>query len=63
MQFPRIFTRDYKRHIRKFQYLGLYGLPAPGTASAGSGGRQGIKDHSCPQRQMDSLSRLLMAFQ
>jgi len=63
MQFPRIFTRDYKRHIRKFQYLGLYGLPAPGTASAGSGSQQGIKDHSGPQRQMDSLSRLLMAFQ
>eukprot|EP00775_Hariotina_reticulata_P010831 gene10831-10988_t len=62
-EFPRIFTRDYKRHIRKFQYLGLYGLPAPGTATSGSGSQQPIKGDSSPQRQMDSLSRLLMAFQ
>jgi hypothetical protein len=30
-EFPRIFGRDFRRHIRKFQYLGLYGLPPVGT--------------------------------
>jgi hypothetical protein len=25
-EFPRIFLKDYKRHVRKFQYLGIYGL-------------------------------------
>jgi hypothetical protein len=30
-EFPRIFGRDFRRHIRKFQYLGLYGLPPVGS--------------------------------
>ncbi|GIL83579.1 hypothetical protein Vretifemale_12369 [Volvox reticuliferus] len=25
-EFPRIFDKDYRRHVRKFQYLGMYGL-------------------------------------
>ncbi|KAF6255750.1 hypothetical protein COO60DRAFT_1641260 [Scenedesmus sp. NREL 46B-D3] len=30
-EFPRIFGNDFRRHIRKFQYLGLYGLPPVGS--------------------------------
>eukprot|EP00879_Flechtneria_rotunda_P013688 GHRR01014298.1.p1 GENE.GHRR01014298.1~~GHRR01014298.1.p1 ORF type:complete len:242 (+),score=41.25 GHRR01014298.1:206-931(+) len=55
-EFPRIFCRDYRRHIRKFQYLGLYGLPAPGSSSSSSGGSEAGRD-------TDSLRRLLRAFQ
>ncbi|PNW80813.1 hypothetical protein CHLRE_07g330650v5 [Chlamydomonas reinhardtii] len=25
-EYPRIFDKDYRRHVRKFQYLGVYGL-------------------------------------
>eukprot|EP00877_Chromochloris_zofingiensis_P007330 jgi/Chrzof1/2850/Cz12g01060.t1 len=25
-EFPRIFCKDYRRYVRKFQYLGVYGL-------------------------------------
>ena len=33
-EFPRIFGRDYRRQIRKFQYLGLYGLSLPAAGPA-----------------------------
>lgn len=34
-EFPRIFcSNNWRRHIRKFQYLGLYGLPPPGQKSS-----------------------------
>jgi hypothetical protein len=36
-EFPRIFTSsNWRRHVRKFQYLGLYGLPPPGHSRTGS---------------------------
>jgi hypothetical protein len=34
-EFPRIFcSSNWRRHIRKFQYLGLYGLPPPGQSGS-----------------------------
>ncbi|KAG2442007.1 hypothetical protein HYH02_009799 [Chlamydomonas schloesseri] len=33
-EYPRIFDKDYRRHIRKFQYLGVYGLSLHSKAAA-----------------------------
>ncbi|KXZ41167.1 hypothetical protein GPECTOR_700g846 [Gonium pectorale] len=36
-EYPRIFDKDYRRHVRKFQHLGVYGLSLR-TAAAGDAG-------------------------
>ncbi|GLC52442.1 hypothetical protein PLESTB_000629600 [Pleodorina starrii] len=58
-EFPRIFDKDYRRHVRKFQYLGMYGLSihrnggaaagtnaAGGVSAAGGGGGEGPRGAS-----------------
>ncbi|EFJ48066.1 hypothetical protein VOLCADRAFT_91260 [Volvox carteri f. nagariensis] len=43
-EFPRIFDKDYRRHVRKFQYLGMYGLSVYRNGGGGdgtSGGEEG----------------------
>ena len=36
-QYPRIFARDYRRHVRKFAQIGVYGLSSSASSSQGGG--------------------------
>lgn len=61
-EFPRIFNKDYRRHIRKFQFLGMYGLPPVGTQLQQQ--RQGPSSSSSSSNELpDSLQWLMMSVQ
>ena len=75
-EYPRIFTvgKDYRRHIRKFQYLELYGLKLPGRTSSSSSSSSKHEDGSssdsgsdsdgyCSRGVRDSLEWLLLTVQ